>query len=107
MNHIIFKVINRIDYTLKRSMGRSKSKEFYWTAVHPNIPTIFTHLLWEHYNVPRFIDFERNFMMTDQVESRGRELIDYVRIRAKDYRTDTSLLLWFDFQPKILTTQGR
>lgn len=57
---------------------------------------IFAHILYDHYNVEPPLDFESHYNSADEKEVKGLSdaLVEHVRRRAHDYKSNNILILW-------------
>jgi hypothetical protein len=82
-------VLNRINSRYKHKMRGSNDMEFYWGG-------LLVHVLYDHYNPPFYLDFERDGEIFDDIdlENRSKILIKRLEELKKSYSTNNLLYIF-------------
>ena len=99
-------VINRIDYSLKKSLRTTGKLEFVWEGTNfGENYQMFTHVLYEHYSSPKILHpFESscfgnvfpNYKSQEMIARCQKGLVDLMETRSKGYRTENIMVLFGD-----------
>ena len=74
-------VVNRVPYSVKSEWSLTMRREFFWHganySAYPNA-SLFTHVLADHYNTPKFLNWERGAeaIETENVEMVATQLVE-------------------------------